>query len=210
MAMELQKKKNTDREQLILQATRYIDKELSYTKVKYSLKRFMSKEDLEDMRSDCILEIIKYIQKFDPERGLQLQTYIMPRIRGFFVDFIRKDSRLKKLEEELIIERIEKEVTSILQLPISVVNNKLKNLHLPSSNIRELYIQLFDTGIFSNECLIENILKLSNKRAYIILSLYVLNKSVKEVSYELGFSPTSGWVYRIHKQCLEKLKEKLV
>ncbi|WP_372729224.1 FliA/WhiG family RNA polymerase sigma factor [Nocardioides sp.] len=43
----------------------------------------------EDLVSEGIIGLMDAIEKFEPERGLQFQTYAVPRIRGAIIDGIR-------------------------------------------------------------------------------------------------------------------------
>ena len=45
--------------------------------------------DQADLASDGVLGLMDAIEKFDPDRGLQFQTYAVPRIRGAIVDGLR-------------------------------------------------------------------------------------------------------------------------
>ncbi len=45
--------------------------------------------DPADLVSDGVLGLMDAIEKFEPERGLQFQTYAVPRIRGAIIDGIR-------------------------------------------------------------------------------------------------------------------------
>lgn len=51
---------------------------------------YRSKAELEDVVNECVLALIDCIEKFDPERGVQFDTYASIRIRGAIIDFMRK------------------------------------------------------------------------------------------------------------------------
>jgi RNA polymerase sigma factor FliA len=61
--------------------------------VKYVVGRIRSglpqSVDTADLLSDGVLGLMDAVEKFEPERGLQFQTYAVPRIRGAVLDGLR-------------------------------------------------------------------------------------------------------------------------
>jgi len=63
--------------------------------------------DWNDLVSEGVVGLIDAIEKFDPERGLQFQTYAVPRIRGAIIDSLRASdwvprsvrSKLREIEQ---------------------------------------------------------------------------------------------------------------
>ena len=51
--------------------------------------------------------------------------------------------------------------------------------------------------------------QLSSTGLYVLLSYYILEKPIKEITEELGYSSRSGWVYKIREEALEKIKEQI-
>lgn len=49
-----------------------------------------SNEDFEDMTNQGILELINCIDRYDPKRGIQFDTFASIRVRGSIIDYIRK------------------------------------------------------------------------------------------------------------------------
>jgi RNA polymerase sigma factor FliA len=48
-----------------------------------------SSVEQDDLISDGVMGLLDAIDKFDPDRGLQFQTYAVPRVRGAIVDGLR-------------------------------------------------------------------------------------------------------------------------
>ncbi|MEA4831982.1 MAG: FliA/WhiG family RNA polymerase sigma factor [Oscillospiraceae bacterium] len=67
-----------------------------------------SRDDLEDMTNQGVLELISCIERYDWKRGIQFDSYASIRVRGSIIDYIRKKDwiprdtrkRVKQLEEE--------------------------------------------------------------------------------------------------------------
>lgn len=63
--------------------------------------------DWNDLVSEGVVGLIDAIEKFDPDRGLQFQTYAVPRIRGAIIDSLRASdwvprsvrSKLREIEQ---------------------------------------------------------------------------------------------------------------
>lgn len=49
-----------------------------------------NKEELEEVINQSIITLIECIEKFDPSRGVQFDTYASIRIRGSIIDYVRK------------------------------------------------------------------------------------------------------------------------
>lgn len=197
------------RNRYVEEGLKYLDIELKKIIGRYNLRKYMYPEDIEDMRSDCIIEMIRYIEDFDPTRDVKLRTYLTPRIHGFFIDSLRKMSKIRNKESEYAVEKISQSVLDVFKLPQKQAETVFDSYNLTSENVKELYIDLYEQGVLPNQTLYQSMMELSDRRIYILLSFYILNKSIKEISDNLGFSVTSGWVYKMHRQCLSHLKEKL-
>lgn len=87
--------------------------------VTYSLRKaqsfLKSQDDVEDMASDGVLELINCIDRFDVERGVQFDSYASIRVRGAIIDYVRKKDwasrdvrkrikRINKMDEKLQME----------------------------------------------------------------------------------------------------------
>jgi RNA polymerase sigma factor for flagellar operon FliA len=58
--------------------------------------------DQNDLISDGVIGLMDAIEKFQPERGLQFQTYAVPRIRGAIVDGLRASDWVPRSVREKI------------------------------------------------------------------------------------------------------------
>lgn len=74
--------------------------------VKYVVGRLRSglpaNVDSNDLTSDGVLGLLDAVTKFDPERGLQFQTYAVARIRGAIVDGLRSTDWVPRSVREKI------------------------------------------------------------------------------------------------------------
>jgi RNA polymerase sigma factor for flagellar operon FliA len=61
-----------------------------------------SNVDQNDLISDGVIGLMDAIDKFEPERGLQFQTYAVPRIRGAIVDALRASDWVPRSMREKI------------------------------------------------------------------------------------------------------------
>lgn len=49
-----------------------------------------NRQDIEDMTSQCVLELINCIERYDWRRGVQFDSFASIRVRGAIIDYIRK------------------------------------------------------------------------------------------------------------------------
>ena len=61
-----------------------------------------SSVDQADLISDGVIGLMDAIEKFDPDRGLQFQTYAVPRVRGAIVDGLRRSDWVPRSVREKI------------------------------------------------------------------------------------------------------------
>lgn len=177
-----------------------------YNKFMFELQpfRYLSKEDLEDIKQDAYIKMIETINRFDESRGTKLATFISPRIRWFFYDCLRKISREQKIDTDLKVSLAHEwlgETEDSLDILLNV-------MQLTNDNSDEALINLFDTS--EGIALIGCLLSLPHDKVYVLLGHYVFQKSIKELSDELGFTIDSGWIYKVKKDSLDYLKQNLV
>lgn len=99
-----------------------------------------SSVDRNDLVSDGVFGLIDAIDKFDPERGLQFQTYAVQRIRGAIVDALRGSDWVPRsvrdkirgiqqaqsaLEARLARTPTEEEIAAELQVPVETLRETL-------------------------------------------------------------------------------------
>jgi len=212
--MEQFKKKSlkTNRKELILKGMKQVETVHSIFMHRYQLFKYMSKEDLADMKQDCIVEMIHAVDRFDPLKNVKLSTYLNPRIQGFFKDFLKKQTKQRALKQVEILEEsldfVCGEMEEVLSLNKEQAIVLLEQLNITSDNMEDLLIDI-SHNVDSYE-IFDSLTTLPDTRIYIILGYYVMNKSIKELSAELGFKPDTGWVYRMKREGIEKLQELLV
>lgn len=200
------------REKQILEGLELVKKVHSIYKLKYALYKKMSKEDLDDMLQDCIVEMIRAVDRFDENRGVKLLTYLNPRIRGSLTDTLRKLSKESAMRQpafmDVSIDFICGEIDNIMSLNKDQAYIKLDKLNLSEDYIQDIFIDISSDS--QSYEIFDSLTDLPDVRIYIILSYYVMNKSIKEISKELGFNPDTGWIYRLKREGIDKLKELLI
>lgn len=76
---------------------------------------YMGVNQLEDVIHEGILTLLSAVDRFDPEKGVKLETYVAKRLRGMLIDLCRKQdwlprqlrqksSRVNRAMEELSVE----------------------------------------------------------------------------------------------------------
>jgi RNA polymerase sigma factor (sigma-70 family) len=213
--MEPHKEKSTkkrNREKLILAGLKQVEKVHSIFVYRYQLFKRMSKDDLADMKQDCVVEMIHAVDRFDPSKNVKLSTYLNPRIQGFFKDALKKQTKQRALKQiEFIEESIDficGEMDEVLSLNKEQAIILLEELNITNDNIEDLLIDISHNA--NSYEVFDSLASLPDTRIYIILGYYVMDKSIKELSTELGFKPDTGWVYRMKREGIEKLQELLV
>jgi len=178
-----------------------LDNDFEYFVFNYGLYNYMSLEDMEDMKSECLVAIIETIEKFDVKRGVKLTTYIRPRINGFFKDYLRKNSSNRHKE----IAFFTNQKNTIDEL--NYCNEYKKKLVLNNENTA------IDLKVIVNKpfdyCLLVFIFGLPDKQLYLIIEHYFYNKSIKELTEELELNYDAGWLYQIRRKALSNLKNVL-
>ena len=62
---------------------------------KYAVK-FLSYNDIEDVKQDIIVHILESIPKYSPSKGTKLSTFLEMRIYRMLVNIVRNDNRMSK------------------------------------------------------------------------------------------------------------------
>jgi RNA polymerase sigma factor (sigma-70 family) len=197
------------RDSLILNGLAILDRELIFFKHKANLKRVMSDEDIEDMRGECVLDMIKTVKRYDPSRGTVLSTFLTPRIKGSFKDYLRKQSKYKQIRLDSMSKSIVEEIHKVMETDKSTITVQLDMLDVTDDTFHDILIDMGTTDAELVGNLYETILSLPDIRVYILLSYYVMNKGIKEIAEELDMSPSSGWIYRIKRQSVQHIKKEL-
>lgn len=103
-----------------------------------------------DLISEGVIGLMDAIEKFDPARGLQFQTYAVPRIRGAIVDSLRaadwvpRGVRAKAREVELAQQSLH---TRLGRFPED--RELADELKVSLRELRDLYSTISSTGVAS-------------------------------------------------------------
>lgn len=204
--------------------------------VKYVVGRLRSglpaNVDSNDLTSDGVLGLLDAVTKFDPERGLQFQTYAVARIRGAIVDGLRSTDWVPRSVREKIrdinaaqatLERRlgrgpeDREVAE--ELGISVA--ELQHLYAETSYTNLLSLEAATTGeddavrvdldLPDAEDLPEGFLRAVRElpeRDQIVIALYYWDRlTLAEIGQVLGV--TESRVSQLHSRATLTLRRKL-
>jgi RNA polymerase sigma factor for flagellar operon FliA len=188
--------------------------------------------DMSDLLSDGVLGLMDAIDKFEPERGLQFQTYAVPRIRGAILDGLRATDWVPRAVRTKIreIERAQATLESRLghtpddqelatEMAISV--NELRDLYTKASYTGVAYLdevgmgeELAPTLTLDTEddemrdALVQAIRTLSERDQIIVTLYYFEQLTLSEIGQVLGI--TESRVSQLHTRCALNLRAKLL
>ena len=104
--------------------------------------------DMADLLSDGVLGLMDAIEKFDPERGLQFQTYAVPRIRGAILDGLRATDWVPRTVRNKIREIERAQATLEHQLGRTPDDQEIAaELGISIAELRQLYSKVAYTGV---------------------------------------------------------------
>lgn len=172
----------------------------------HRLKTFMSKEDLEDMKQDCYVEMLDVVNnKFDPCRGCKLSTYLTPRLVGFMKDYTGAVIKRHEPDNEFAIEIFATKIKSVVELPQQQLFIEIEKLGLSNNQIEDLMLDLskYENG----HEIVEALAELPEACLTVILGYYILNQSIYNLSVKYGFSSDAGWLYKIKREGIETIKK---
>ena len=116
-----------------------------------------SSVDQADLVSDGVIGLMDAIDKFDPERGLQFQTYAVSRIRGAIVDGLRASDWVPRSVREKIRDidaaqaRLEKQLGRPARDP-----EVAAELGITVAELRKVYSQTANTSVVSFEAAVDD------------------------------------------------------
>ncbi len=124
--------------------------------VKYVVGRLRSglpaSVDSDDLTSDGVLGLLDAVDKFDPERGLQFQTYAVSRIRGAIVDGLRSTDWVPRSVREKIRDLNAAQTTLERRLGRSPDDTEVAaELGIGITELQEMYAQTSYTNVLSLE-----------------------------------------------------------
>ena len=170
----------------------------------HRLFQYMSKEELEDMKQDAVIEMINTIDKFEPERGLMLTTYITPRIIGFFKDFLKQRARICVINMD--ITTVSPNCLAYEPLFNEQIIAYFNELNLSETDIKNIWFNITDQ--LATYQILNAISTLPDNKIYLLLSYYIYHKKIQDIVKDLGFK-SSGWVYRMKRDAIKHLRKQL-
>lgn len=184
-----------------------------------------------DLISEGVIGLIDAIDKFEPERGLQFQTYAVPRIRGSMVDSLRasdwvpRSLREKKrdieraqaaLETRLGRTPSDREVADELTISVGALRETYRKVSYTNvASIDELgvgdeLLPLAADGTSDADLgpeLLEAVSQLSERDQVIVALYYFEGLTLAEIGQVLGV--TESRVSQLHTKVTMTLKTKL-
>ena len=118
--------------------------------------------DQNDLVSDGVIGLMDAIDKFDPERGLQFQTYAVSRIRGAIVDGLRASDWVPRSVREKVRDIDAAQTTLEAELGRPPRDREVAvKLGITVQELRKIYSQTAHTSVIS----FENVLDEETPRA---------------------------------------------
>ena len=184
-----------------------------------------------DLISEGVIGLIDAIDKFEPERGLQFQTYAVPRIRGSMVDSLRASDWVPRSlrEKKRDIERAQAALETRLGRTPSD-REVADQLTISVGELRETYRKVSYTNVASIDELgvgdellpmaadgssdadlgpelLEAVSQLSDRERVIVALYYFEGLTLAEIGQVLGV--TESRVSQLHTKVTMTLKTKL-
>ena len=111
-----------------------------------------SSVDQNDLVSDGVIGLMDAIDKFDPDRGLQFQTYAVSRIRGAIVDGLRATDWVPRSVREKIRDIDAAQARLERRLGRSPQDHEVaEELDITVAELRTMYSQTANTSVVSFE-----------------------------------------------------------
>ena len=110
-----------------------------------------------DLVSDGVIGLMDAIDKFDPERGLQFQTYAVTRIRGAMVDGLRATDWVPRSVREKIREIDAAQTKLERSLGRAPTDAEVAaELEMSVAELRRVYTQTAHTSVVSFETVVDD------------------------------------------------------
>jgi RNA polymerase sigma factor (sigma-70 family) len=170
---------------------------------RYQLNNYLSKEDIEDLKQECSLSVLKVIKNFDSTKGVKLASYLRPRIDGTIKDCLAAMNLDNRIVTELTLIEINSHLDCFRGMTNEQVTIKLDSLN--TSRIKEIVVELGNQD-FARE-IFDAMLLLGESKKEVIVGYYLLDETIKDMSERHGFSPDSGWMYRLKREGIIRLRE---
>lgn len=190
--------------------------------------------DMADLLSDGVLGLMDAIEKFDPERGLQFQTYAVARIRGAIIDGLRAGDWVPRSVRAKVRQVEEAQVTLEHRLGRTPEDHEVAaELGVSLTELQEIYGKAAYTGVAylsdlgtsedvgpatthdldledeeMRSILVQAIRKLPERDQIIVTLYYFEGLTLSEIGEVLGV--TESRVSQLHSRCAMTLRHKLL
>ena len=185
-----------------------------------------------DLVSDGVIGLMDAIDKFDPERGLQFQTYAVTRIRGAMVDGLRATDWVPRSVREKIREIDAAQTKLERSLGRAPTDAEVAaELEMSVAELRRVYTQTAHTSVVSFETVVDEEAPRASaalpggddglppgflaavrelaERDQIVVALYYWERlTLAEIGQVLGV--TESRVSQLHSRATMQLRRKLV
>jgi RNA polymerase sigma factor for flagellar operon FliA len=191
-----------------------------------------SSVDQNDLVSDGVLGLMDAVDKFDPQRGLQFQTYAVTRIRGSIVDGLRSTDWVPRSVREKIRDVDAASTRLEAQLGRAPKDKEIAaELGMTVQELRKVYSQTAHTSVVSFETVVDEEAPRASsalpggdddlppgflaavrelaERDQIVVALYYWERlTLAEIGQVLGV--TESRVSQLHSRATMQLRRKLV
>lgn len=188
--------------------------------------------DQADLVSDGVIGLMDAIEKFEPARGLQFQTYAVSRIRGAMVDGLRSSDWVPRSIREKIRDLDAAQARLERELGRAPTDGEVaRELGISVDDLRKIYSQTAHTSVVSFETVLEDeapratadlpgadddlppgflaAIRELAERDQIVVALYYWERlTLAEIGRVLGV--TESRVSQLHSRATMALRRKLV
>ena len=188
--------------------------------------------DQNDLVSDGVFGLLDAVEKFEPERGLQFQTYAVTRIRGAIVDGLRSSDWVSRSVREKIRDVDAASARLEAELGRAPKDRELATeLGITVGELRKVYSQTAHTSVVSFETVVDDeapretaelpgaaddlppgflaAVRELPERDQVVVALYYWERlTLAEIGQVLGV--TESRVSQLHSRATMTLRRKLV
>ncbi len=188
--------------------------------------------DQNDLVSDGVIGLMDAVDKFEPERGLQFQTYAVTRVRGAIVDGLRTSDWVPRSVREKIRDIDAAQTRLEAQLGRSPTDREVADeLGLSVEELRKVYTLTAHTSVVSFETVVDEdapgsttdlpgadddlppgflraVRELAERDQVVVALYYWERLTLAEIGQVLGV--TESRVSQLHSRATMQLRRKLL
>lgn len=188
--------------------------------------------DQNDLVSDGVIGLMDAVDKFEPERGLQFQTYAVTRVRGAIVDGLRTSDWVPRSVREKIRDIDAAQTRLEAQLGRSPTDREVADeLGLSIEELRKVYTLTAHTSVVSFETVVDEdapgsttdlpgadddlppgflraVRELAERDQVVVALYYWERLTLAEIGQVLGV--TESRVSQLHSRATMQLRRKLL